>query len=74
MMRFVEMKGIYIDDEIKSFGFYNTVTDTFINLSDSYTFDSVKDYEMCYNKNCNVEKERLDGLIPDSWLEYEKSI
>jgi hypothetical protein len=67
------MTGIYLDDR-KSFGFYNTVTDVFVGLSDSYAFDSVKDFEMCYNKNCGVDYERMKSLIPQSWYDYEKTL
>jgi hypothetical protein len=71
MIRFVEMTGIYLDDR-KSFGFYNTVPDVFVGLSGSYTFDSVKDFEMLYDKNCGVDFERMKSLIPQSWYDYEK--
>lgn len=74
MIRFVEMKGIYIEDEIKSFGFYNTVTDTFIGLNGSYTFDNVKDFEYLYDNNCGVDFERMKRLIPQSWYDYEKTL
>ena len=73
MIRFVEMKGIYLEKSEKSFGFYNTITDTFIGLSDSYTFDNVKDFEMVYNANCGIDYERMKSLIPQSWYDYELS-
>lgn len=68
MIRFVEMEGIHLDNKTKSFGFYNTIDDTFVCLSDIYAFDSVEEYEMFYDKDCGIDKERLDKLIPDRWL------
>lgn len=71
MIRFVEMKGIYIDDR-NSFGFYNTVTDTFVGLSGSYAFDSIKDFEMMYDENCGVDYERMQSLIQQYWIENKQ--
>lgn len=73
MIRFVEMKGIYIGDR-NSFGFYNTVTDVFVGLSGSYVFDNVNEFEMCYDENCGVDFERMKSLIPQSWYDYEKKL
>ena len=73
MIRFVEMKGIYLDDS-KSFGFYNTVTDTFIGLSDTYAFDSIDEFEMMYDKSCNVDYDRLKSLIPNDWVQNEEPL
>jgi len=74
MIRFVEMKGIYLDENIKSFGFYNTIPDTFVGLSGSYTFDTVKDFEMMYDENCGIDFQRMKSLIPQSWYDYEKTL
>lgn len=74
MIRFVEVHGIDIDDNKKYFGFYNTTFNTFLSLSNSIVFESITDFELFYDENCKIDKKRLDGLIPDSWLEYEKSI
>lgn len=73
MIRFVEMKGIYLGDR-KSFGFYNTVTDTFVGLSDTYAFDSIDDFEMMYDKSCNVDYDRLKSLIPNDWIQNEEPL
>ena len=70
MIRFIEMKGIYLDER-KPFGFFNTVTDTFIGLSNTYAFDSIEDFEMMYDKSCNVNYDRLKSLIPNDWVQNE---
>lgn len=64
------MKGIYLDDR-KSFGFFNTITDTFVGLTDTYAFDSVDEFEMLYDSNCNVDYDRLKSLIPSNWVQSE---
>ena len=75
MIRFVEMKGIYLDDNKKSFGFYNTVTDTFVGLADNtYVFDSIDEFEELYNSSCNVDYDRLKSLIPNDWVQNEESL
>lgn len=74
MIRFVEVHGIDIDDNKKYFGFYDTTTNTFLDFSNSFVFESISDFELFYDENRKIAKKRLDGLIPDSWLEYEKSI
>lgn len=71
MIRFVEMKGIHLDDS-KSFGFYNTVTDTFIGLADTFVFDSVEDFEMLYDESCDVDYDRLKSLIPKNWAQKKE--
>ena len=73
MIRFVEMKGIYLDER-KSFGFYNTITDTFIGLTGTYAFDSVKEFEMFYDKSCGVGYDRLKSLIPNDWVQNEEPL
>lgn len=66
MVRFVEMKGIHADDQ-KSFGFYDTVNNSFLNFNGTVIFDSVYDFRLFYDCRCNVEYDRLDNLIPDKW-------
>lgn len=67
MVRFVEMKGIYLDDT-KSFGFYDTVTDTFISIDDIYVFDSVEEFDDIYTNSCGFDYYRLKSLVPPDWL------
>ena len=69
MIRFVEMTGIYLDEK-KSFGFFNTVTDTFISMNGCHAVDSVKEFEDMYSPGCGYAYERLKGLIPQQWLGY----
>ena len=66
MIRFVSMKGIYLD-ETPSFGFYDTITDTFINIADTFIFDSIKEYEDMCREAQGIDKERLDRLITKAW-------
>ena len=67
MIRFVTMEGIYADDT-KAFGFYNTVTESFISLSGSYVFDSIKDFE----ETRHDEFDRMKSLIPQEWYDENK--
>jgi hypothetical protein len=69
MLRFVEMTGIYLDDK-KSFGFYNTVNDTFLCFNGTYAFDSVKEFIYMYNEDCGDDYGRLKSLIPKKWIDY----
>ena len=72
MIRFVEMTGIYLSDQ-KSFGFYDTVIDKFVNMNGIHAVDSLKEFEDMYTKDCGYDYERLKGLIPNKWLTYEES-
>lgn len=69
MIRFVEMEGIYLDDK-KSFGFFNTVTDTFISMNGCHAVDSVKEFEQMYSSSCGYDYDRLRSLIPKRWFEF----
>lgn len=67
MIRFVEITGIYLDDK-KSFGFYNTVKDSFVNLNGAVVFDDLEDFDEMYCESCGFEYERLRSLIPEKWI------
>jgi len=76
MIRFLTIQGEHLDDNIKTFAFYNTVNNEVLNINGSYTFASVADYESVFEDEDDtfyIAKSRLDSLIPDSWKEYEKS-
>lgn len=66
MIRFVEMSGIYLD-ETKSFGFYDTVTDKFIQIGESITFDSYSDFVEEFYSTARADFIRFNSLIPDRW-------
>jgi hypothetical protein len=66
MIRYVEMKGIHLDAKVKSFGFYNTVSEKFLKFGGgSYVFDSVDEFEWGYHKKCGVSFDDLKHLIPN---------
>jgi len=67
MIRFIEMAGRYLDDT-KSFGFLNTIDDTFISFNNTYIFDSVKEFNDLFNENCNINYNRIKNLIPNKWI------
>ena len=66
MIRFVEMSGIYLD-ETKSFGFYDTVTDKFIQIGESITFDSYSDFVEEFDSTVRTDFNRFNSLIPERW-------
>lgn len=68
MIRFVEFTGIYLDDT-KSFGFYNTVTDEFLMLNGTHSFDDVEEFEDMYTNDCGYNFERLRSKIPKRWFD-----
>lgn len=74
MIRFIEMKGIYTNDDLKSFGFYDTTKNIFINLGGLYTFRTVKELEESYDEDCGVDFDRMKNLIPSTWHDYERSL
>lgn len=67
MIRFVEMKGIHLGNK-KSFGFYNTVTDSFLTFDGSSVFDNVYEFKKMYQQDCGYDYERLKSLIPEKWV------
>ena len=67
MIRFVEMVGIELNGN-KSFGFYNTVEDKFINMNGCHAVDSVEEFKEMYSPDCGYSYDRLFSLIPNKWL------
>ena len=67
MIRFVEMVGIELSAK-KSFGFYNTVEDKFINMNGCHAVDSVEEFKEMYSPDCGYSYDRLFSLIPNKWL------
>lgn len=63
MIRFLEIKGIYLDDK-KSFAFYNTVTERLLEFDGSQVFDDLEDFNLYYTKKCGYDYDRLIVLIP----------
>ena len=67
------MKGMYLEDEMRSFGFWNAVVDRFVSLNGFYIFDTVQEFEDAWDKTCQIDYERLKSLISESWHDYKKT-
>lgn len=65
MIRFIRI-GNQITQESNEFAFFDTITETFVDVFGSYTFDSRDDLKF-YLDHCQYTeefKQRLIGLIP----------
>ncbi|OOV19086.1 hypothetical protein [Flavobacterium sp. LM4] len=67
MIRFLEIKGVYLDDK-KSFSFYNTVKDKLLDFDGSQVFDDLEDFDLHYTSKCGYDYDRLIGLIPSGYF------
>ncbi|ROH98267.1 hypothetical protein EGI16_21560 [Chryseobacterium sp. G0240] len=64
MIRFIDLTGqIYLDDEEKSFAFFDTITDKFCEFSGNQYWDNIEDFKNDYTGN---EIDRFLRLIPPS--------
>lgn len=79
MIRFIDLGNqIYCDADIfpekperKSFAFFNTTTDEFINFGGDEYFDSIDEFIEAFqlSKYAFNPLERFTDLIPDKWKE-----
>jgi hypothetical protein len=60
MIRFIDL-GDQIIEDYPQFAWFDTITDTFIEMSGDQTWDNWEEFEESYN----IEKEA--GNIPESW-------
>ncbi len=70
MIRFIEMSGMYPGDDTKAFGFFNTVTDRFLDIGGCHAVESLQEFEEMCPKDCAYGYEYLKSLIPLEWLDY----
>lgn len=69
MIRFIDLTGqIYLDDEEKSFAFFDTVRDKFCEFSGCQHWDSIDEFKDDY---IGDELDRFLGLIPASFKVYK---
>lgn len=72
MIRFIEMTGIDLDN-VKSFGFWDTVTERLVPLGGGeYRFKSYKGFMLATKGLTGSNKARLDALIPNKWRNPEQ--
>jgi hypothetical protein len=67
MIRFVDL-GCQIDDGIRYFAWFDTITDKFMIIGDEHIFDSWEDFEVSWKCGArNIELERFKSLFPKNW-------
>ena len=76
MIRFIDLTGqIYLDDEEKSFAFFDTVTDKFCEFSGNQYWDNIEDFKSDYTGD---DINRFVRLMPPSikhnWKEPKISL
>lgn len=68
MLRFIDLTGqIYLDDEEKSFAFFDTVRDKFCEFSGCQQWDSIEEFKNDYTGD---EINRYLSLIPQKFYTY----
>lgn len=71
MLRFIDL-GNQICDDYKEFAWYDTVVDRFIEIYDSYTWHTWKEFESDCRKRDIMHDSMMDivrfkRLFPDNW-------
>jgi hypothetical protein len=77
MIRFVEVRGVYLEDEQGNeklcFGFWDTVYDRFVRFADQVLFESMQDWKESIDFQAEVDEvdaelvERCERLVPPKW-------
>lgn len=73
MKRFIDLKS-QIDSEEREFTFFDTVTDKFVIMNGSQTWDNIDEFITdCIDEGLNEsDRQRYLILIPDKWKQEEE--